>query len=98
MQLKQKGGIIADIGWAVQQLYRGRHVLRQGWNGKKMWLRLVKGESYDLPEGFFIEKDEPELSPWIGMKTADNKFVPWLCSQTDILAQDWELAFPATQD
>lgn len=27
--------------------------------------------------------------PWIGMKTADNKFVPWLASQTDMLAEDW---------
>ena len=27
--------------------------------------------------------------PWIGMKTADDKFVPWLCSQTDMLAEDW---------
>jgi hypothetical protein len=32
-----------------------------------------------------------ELLPWIGMKTADNKFVPWLASQTDILAEDWEI-------
>jgi hypothetical protein len=23
------------------------------------------------------------------MKTADNKIVPWLASQTDILAEDW---------
>lgn len=29
------------------------------------------------------------LLPWIGMKTADNKFVPWLASQTDVLAEDW---------
>ena len=33
----------------------------------------------------------PEVAPWIGMKTADNKFVPWLASQTDILAEDWEV-------
>lgn len=29
--------------------------------------------------------------PWIGMKTADNGFVPWLASQTDMLAEDWEV-------
>lgn len=36
---------------------------------------------------------EPSLGllPWIGMKTADNNFVPWLASQTDILAEDWEV-------
>lgn len=32
------------------------------------------------------------MLPWIGMKTADNKFVPWLASQTDILATDWMIA------
>lgn len=31
-----------------------------------------------------------ELAPYIGMKTADDKFVPWLASQTDVLAEDWE--------
>lgn len=29
------------------------------------------------------------LLPWIGMKTADKCFVPWLASQTDLLAEDW---------
>lgn len=29
--------------------------------------------------------------PWIGMKTADGGFVPWLASQTDLLAEDWEV-------
>ena len=29
--------------------------------------------------------------PWIGMKTADDGFVPWLASQTDVLAEDWEI-------
>lgn len=29
------------------------------------------------------------LENFIVMKTADNKLVPWLASQTDILAEDW---------
>jgi hypothetical protein len=29
--------------------------------------------------------------PFIAMKTADDKVVPWLASQTDLLAEDWEL-------
>lgn len=28
--------------------------------------------------------------PYIYMKTADGGLVPWLCSQTDLLAEDWE--------
>lgn len=31
------------------------------------------------------------MQPWIGMKTADDGFVPWLASQTDLLAEDWEI-------
>ena len=27
----------------------------------------------------------------IGMKTVDDTFVPWLASQTDMLAEDWEV-------
>ena len=30
--------------------------------------------------------------PFIAMKTATNEFVPWLASQTDVLAEDWEIA------
>lgn len=35
------------------------------------------------------EHAEGTMLPWIGMKTADNMFVPWLASQTDMLADDW---------
>ena len=50
-----------------------------------MWLRIVipdssKNEDFDM--GL-------ENLPYIEMKTADNKLVPWLASQTDMLAEDW---------
>jgi hypothetical protein len=31
---------------------------------------------------------------WVGLKTADNKFIPWNASQQDLLAEDWEIAVP----
>ena len=34
-------------------------------------------------------KKQYELLPWIGIKTADNKFVPWIASQSDLLANNW---------
>jgi hypothetical protein len=37
-----------------------------------------------------------QLLPWIGMKTADDGFVPWLASQTDLLAEDWEIVGVST--
>lgn len=63
----------------LQQLRGGIHKRwqRQGWNGKGMYIYLAEGVN-----GF---------EPFIAMKTADDKFVPWLASQTDILATDWQV-------
>ena len=33
-----------------------------------------------------------EQLPFIALKTADNKIVPWTISQSDALATDWCLA------
>lgn len=71
-----------DFGGALNALRAGKRVARAGWNGKGMWLQHVD------PKALGLEVDI-ELLPWIGMKTADNKFVPWLASQTDMLADDW---------
>lgn len=76
-----------DFGEAVKYLKRGLKVCRQGWNGKGMYLAHVNSYQYKVDGE--VHKDSLFLSPWIGMKTADGKFVPWLASQTDILAEDW---------
>lgn len=84
-------GDVPDFGWALEMLRQGNRVMRLGWNGKGAWLVLVHASfwrvhlapDYDTNAGGAI------LSPWIGMKTADDKFVPWLASQTDVLAEDW---------
>ena len=55
-------------------------VARTGWNGKGMWIQI------QLPDA----KSKMSL-PYIYMSTADGKLVPWLASQTDILAEDWEV-------
>lgn len=88
-----------DFGAALILLKGGYCVARVGWNGKGMWLMLVKSENYIVSvQGEIVNAvgvmampndSRRELLPWIGMKTADNKFVPWLASQTDILAEDW---------
>lgn len=82
-------GTMNGIGWAVKQLQNGDRVRRAGWNGKGMFLQLVRTDQYRLWAG---SEHNAALLPWVGMKTADDKFVPWLCSQTDLLATDWELA------
>lgn len=78
-----------SFGDAVAVLKEGKRVCRAGWNGKGMFLSLVNTGYYDV--GCSVVNDIDSLLPWIGMKTADNKFVPWLASQTDVLAEDWQI-------
>ena len=70
---------MSDIGWAVSIMREGGAVYRSGWNGKNMWLRLQ------------IPDDGSKMTlPYVYMNTAQGEFIPWLCSQTDLLAKDWE--------
>ena len=61
---------------------------RAGWNGKGMWLEIHREQNYKAVTADGISYP---ILDWIGMKTADDKFVPWLCSQTDALAEDWSV-------
>lgn len=64
---------------ALEAMKCGYRVQRSGWNGKGMWIKI------QVP----TEKSKMTV-PYIFMKTADNQLVPWLASQTDILADDWD--------
>lgn len=67
-----------DFSRALTALKNGSKVARQGWNGRGMWLAL------QVPD----EHSKMTL-PYIYMSTVDGNLVPWLASQTDILATDW---------
>ena len=80
------------FGAALSYLKDGKKLCRSGWNGKGMWLCLVLAGQWSVSEEVPGMDDLSLLTaPWIGMKTADGMFVPWLASQTDVLAEDWEL-------
>lgn len=80
-----------DFGDAIRHLKEGGRVAREGWNGKGMWLCRVDWSQYQVNEVEHLAESTPRPLPWIGMRTADNAFVPWLASQTDMLAEDWVL-------
>lgn len=69
------------IGWAVKNLYHGLKLRRRGWNGRGMWLELQVPDAHSKM-----------TVPYVFMHTAQGDLVPWLCSQTDLLAMDWEIA------
>ncbi len=81
------------FGDALECLKRGMKVARAGWNGKGMFLFLVQGSTFQVNRppllGIYPEGTTINYCPHIDMKTADDKVVPWLASQTDMLADDW---------
>lgn len=72
-----------NFGNAIEALKKDSSLRfrRLGWNGKGMYIML------QYPE----EKLKMSL-PYLYLKTSDNHLVPWLASQTDILAEDWQVS------
>lgn len=83
----------ADFGYALQVLKNGGLVAREGWNGKGMFLFLVPGSHFEVNRapllGIFPAGTPIDYLPHIDMKTAQGTIVPWLASQSDVLAEDW---------
>jgi hypothetical protein len=69
-----------DFSEALDEVKMGHKIARSGWNGKGMWVALQ------------VPDTNSKMSlPYLYIKTADNHLVPWLISQTDALAEDWEV-------
>jgi hypothetical protein len=78
---------------ALVEIKNGKRVSREGWNGKGMFVFLVPGSIFKVNRapllGIYPEGTEIKYHAHVDMKTADNQVVPWLVSQTDLLADDW---------
>lgn len=83
-----------DFSQALKELKDGKKVARSGWNGKGMFIFLVGGSTFQVNRppllGIYQEGSTINYRPHIDMKDAEGMVVPWLASQTDILADDWE--------
>jgi hypothetical protein len=86
---------VSGFGSALQALKDGAPVTREGWNGKGMFVYLVGAGNYppatDVAKWAFDGGLVP-YRPYLAMKTVDNEVVPWVASQTDLLADDWFVA------
>jgi hypothetical protein len=69
-----------NFGEAIEQLKMGKKVTRKGWNGFGQYLEL-----------YTPKPDELMTLPFIFITTVKGDRVPWLASQTDMLAEDWAL-------
>lgn len=84
-----------NFGEALEALKAGKKVARAGWNGKGMFLYYVPKNRYtaltDVAKEIAGEDGKVEYGAYIAMKTAQGNVVPWLASQTDMLADDWNV-------
>jgi hypothetical protein len=85
------------FGEAIEALKVGDRVSRTGWNGKKMWLRMVTphdGSDANLPY-VSISTESSESLPIVSY------VAPWVAAHADMLAEDWfvpEFATAHTDD
>jgi hypothetical protein len=66
------------FGEAIEAMRSGTRVCRAGWNGKGMWI------SIQVPD-----EHSKMRQPYIYMSPVGGELVPWLASQSDMLAVDW---------
>ena len=69
---------------ALDLIKQGHKIARQGWNGKGLWLELQTPDAHSKMTLPYIYINYPEDA-----KTTPGARVPWLASQTDLLAEDW---------
>lgn len=74
-----------SIGGALDAMREGKKVARHGWNGKGMWLLMQKPDAHSKMTLPYIYIEYPEGHP----AYPKGSRVPWLASQTDLLAADW---------
>lgn len=75
------------FGEAISRLKRGQKVARKGWNGKGIYIEMQKPDEHSkmtLPYIYIVTKGLVSNNP-----DAPRGVVPWLASQTDMLATDW---------
>lgn len=83
-----------DFSDALKLIKQGHRLRRAGWNGKGMFVFLVPGSVFRVNREPLLsilgEGTEVQHHGHVDMRTATGEIVPWSCSQTDLLATDWE--------
>lgn len=82
-----------NIGEAVKAMKEGKKVTRtDGWHGKHH-LILVPGEELEGSERLGFDSFEIKLRDFVAIQPEndDGYLTPWLCSQADLLAEDWAI-------
>lgn len=83
-----------NFSQALDLLKEGKKLKRSGWNASDQYIYHVPAQSYPAQTDVAREQfgDEVPYTAYLAIKTVQNTVAPWLASQTDLLAEDWEIA------
>lgn len=88
-----------DFSEALLCIKDKQRVARAGWNGKGMFIFLVPGSTFEVNREPLLSMlgagTRVDYHGHIDMQTAQGYIVPWVASQADLLANDWEIVVPA---
>lgn len=68
----------SNFSVALLQLKLGKRISRVGWNGVDQWVELQTPDEHSKM-----------TLPYFYLRTVRSELVPWVPSQTDLLAEDW---------
>ena len=73
--------VTRDFGWMLGMVKDGFPMCREGWNGKGQYICLQRPDA-----------NSANTLPYLWIWTGAGQRVPWTASQTDMLAEDWQVA------
>jgi hypothetical protein len=87
IERKEAAGM--NFGEALEALKAGKKCRRAGWNGKGIYIEMQRPDEHSkmtLPYIYIVTTQLITDNP-----ASPKGVVPWLASQTDMLAEDWEI-------
>ena len=85
--MQEATAVRMNFGQALEHLKAGKRAARSGWNGKGIFIELQVPDANSKMTHPYIYMDTTGLQS--DNQDAPRSLVPWLASQTDMLASDW---------
>jgi len=81
-----------DFGKAIAAVKDGKRAKRNGWNGKNQYIELATCISYKNTRGEIVNVNHDAIgNKAIAFVGTSGVQLGWLASQSDMLAEDWEV-------